>query len=188
MNNIRQLRKAQGMTQAELARRLETSVATISRLESADIRLSADWLTRIAEALGARMGELIEERGRPALAALGHIRADGWAVPGALPDSAGLLGDVPLADPVQVLIGADQGGFKAGEVLIADRLPSFQIPQLYNRPCLAGLEDGRARLARLVPMPESDAPYLLVPLGDGEASRTAALSWAARPVLAVRAL
>ncbi|WP_420561249.1 helix-turn-helix domain-containing protein [Tepidicaulis sp.] len=188
MNNIRQLRKAQGMTQAELARRLETSVATISRLESADIRLSADWLTRIAEALGARMGELIEERGRPALAALGHIRADGWAVPGALPDSAGLLGDVPLADPVQVLIGADQGGFKAGEVLIADRLPSFQIPQLYNRPCLAGLEDGRARLARLVPMPESDAPYLLVPLGDGEAFQATALSWAARPVLAVRAL
>jgi len=186
MNNIRQLRKAQGMTQAELARRLETSVATISRLESADIRLSADWLTRIAKALGARTGELIEER--PAMKALGHIRADGWAVPGTLPDIAGLLGEVPLADPVQVLIGADQGGFKAGEVLIADRLPSFQTGQLHNRLCLAGLEDGRVRLARLVPMPESDAPYLLVPLGDGEASRAAALSWAARPVLAVRAL
>lgn len=52
---LRQARKAAGLTQEELARRLKTKKTAISRIENhaADIKLST--LERVAEALGKKL-------------------------------------------------------------------------------------------------------------------------------------
>lgn len=61
-NRIKELRKAKGLTQPELAELVETSVGQIARLESGLRRLDTDWMERIAPHLGVRPAELIEDR------------------------------------------------------------------------------------------------------------------------------
>lgn len=50
-NRIRELREAAGMTQADLADRLQVSVPTVSRWESGVIRPSVENLTKLADVL-----------------------------------------------------------------------------------------------------------------------------------------
>jgi transcriptional regulator with XRE-family HTH domain len=71
---VRALRLAKGMSQAELARRINMATCTLSRLESGERGLSVDHLAPLAAALGVAIGELITpsaksraaERPRPA--------------------------------------------------------------------------------------------------------------------------
>lgn len=56
--NIRTRRLANGLTQAELARRAGCSVSTVSALERGKSSLSTELLFRIAEALESRASEL----------------------------------------------------------------------------------------------------------------------------------
>ena len=51
-NRIRELREAAGMTQADLADRLQVSVPTVSRCESGVIRPSVGNLIELAEIFG----------------------------------------------------------------------------------------------------------------------------------------
>ena len=51
-NRIRELREAAGMTQADLAERLQVSVPTVSRWESGVIRPSVGNLIELAEIFG----------------------------------------------------------------------------------------------------------------------------------------
>jgi len=188
MNRIRHLRKAQGMTQGALAAQLGTSTATVSRLESADIRLSADWLGKIAEALGTGAADLLDEGGDRQVNWLGEAGPDGWIEAARAPDFAGLIDGINLPDPVSAGIGADQGPFRDGDLLFAARLPRDDMHLLVNRVCLAALCDGRIRLGRLLWPREAGRPAL-VPLKDGLPVLPAAeLSWTARPLLSLRRL
>lgn len=185
MNRIRRLRKAQGMTQTDLAIRLNTSVATISRLESADIRLSADWLMHISQVLGAPAGEIMgEETAGPDW--LGRAGTDGLVRPGPPPGFAGLIAGLNLPCPLLAAIEADQGPFRAGDILVADRLDPDAHAALHDRVCLAGLADGRVYLGRLLRAPP--ARFVVVPLKEGlPPSGESALAWAARPVMSLTA-
>jgi phage repressor protein C with HTH and peptisase S24 domain len=60
-NRIRALREALGWSQHELAARLEprTSQPQIDRLEKGDRRLTVDWMTRVADALGVAAENLL---------------------------------------------------------------------------------------------------------------------------------
>lgn len=60
-NRVREIRKAIKLTQEELAHRVgeETSIATISRLESGRMTLTLPWMKRLGEALGVAPHELI---------------------------------------------------------------------------------------------------------------------------------
>ena len=61
-NNIRARRKEMGMTQKELAERLDISDKTVSRWESGGQTPDADMLPEIAEALGVSVGALFGEQ------------------------------------------------------------------------------------------------------------------------------
>jgi transcriptional regulator with XRE-family HTH domain len=56
---LRELRRSQGITQAELARRAEVSVTHLSELENAEIAPGIDLVDRLARALGASVADLL---------------------------------------------------------------------------------------------------------------------------------
>ena len=59
MNRIREIREAAGLSSDELAERIGTSGAQIRRLEVGDRKLTAEWMEKIAEALGCSPADLI---------------------------------------------------------------------------------------------------------------------------------
>jgi DNA-binding transcriptional LysR family regulator/DNA-binding Xre family transcriptional regulator len=62
---LRAVRLANGISQAELARRLNMAASTLSRLESGARRLSVDHLAPLATALEVSVGDLIAPDGTP---------------------------------------------------------------------------------------------------------------------------
>jgi len=63
MNRIRELRLAAGLTLDEVARRANTSVQQLSRIERGHRRLTDDWMRRIASALGVLPAALLPDSG-----------------------------------------------------------------------------------------------------------------------------
>lgn len=59
-NYLRQWREHRGLTQAELANRVDTSTNMIQYLENGQRGLSAKWLRRLADALDTTPGHLLE--------------------------------------------------------------------------------------------------------------------------------
>ncbi|MHB1956911.1 MAG: helix-turn-helix domain-containing protein [Sulfobacillus sp.] len=55
-----QLRREQGLTQSQLARRLHTQQSEISRIEAGDQNISLGKLEKLVAALGARVSIVIE--------------------------------------------------------------------------------------------------------------------------------
>lgn len=81
-NNIRQLRKERGLSMEALALAIspDTSLTTIAKLETGRMALSLDWIKNIADALGVRPSDVIEEdRGFRMLPVLGAIAAGSWS-------------------------------------------------------------------------------------------------------------
>jgi ribosome-binding protein aMBF1 (putative translation factor) len=68
--SVRERRSKQGLSQAELARRLKSSQSRVAKIEAADPTVSADLLLRALFALGATPGDVASaiRRGRPAAA------------------------------------------------------------------------------------------------------------------------
>jgi transcriptional regulator with XRE-family HTH domain len=59
-NRMRELRTAYGWSTQELANRVGTTHATISRLESGKQQLTQEWILRFAQVFGVRAGDIIE--------------------------------------------------------------------------------------------------------------------------------
>lgn len=82
-NRIKQLRLERGITQEELAARLgeETSIATVSRLESGRMTLTLPWMQRIGSALSVSPHDIIAEAGHGLrmLPIIGMIAAGRWS-------------------------------------------------------------------------------------------------------------
>ena len=66
MTRIRYHRKLRRWTQPELARRIGTTAATVSRLETADMSVSIEWLQRFADVFGVAVSALIDDAQGPA--------------------------------------------------------------------------------------------------------------------------
>jgi transcriptional regulator with XRE-family HTH domain len=62
---IKQLRKAAGLSQAELAAAADMTQSTVSRLESGAIALDADSAKRIASALSCTVDDLVDHDAQP---------------------------------------------------------------------------------------------------------------------------
>lgn len=58
-NRIRELRVKQGLTQSELAAKLDYEKSNMSRLESGTIDARASTLNKVANALGVSLSELL---------------------------------------------------------------------------------------------------------------------------------
>lgn len=95
-NRIKELRKARGLTLAELARRAGTTNQQVSKLELGQIRLSVDWIDRLAAALGVAPAALLPAAGPdlhyPAPAQRGGVLAEPAATFPAGPEIAELDG------------------------------------------------------------------------------------------------
>jgi len=59
---VRQLRLATGLTQAELAERVEAAPETVSRVERGKLAPSADLVERIATALGVKTDDVLSRK------------------------------------------------------------------------------------------------------------------------------
>lgn len=85
MNNIKDIREAQGLSQAELARRIGVTPATVSRLESGARKLSQDYLQMIARTLNCDPGDLIGKQAGVGkdllLPVVGTLDSEAWRVP-----------------------------------------------------------------------------------------------------------
>ena len=68
--SVRERRSKQGLSQAELARRLKSSQSRVAKIEAADPSVSADLLLRALFALGATPGDVASaiRKGRPVAA------------------------------------------------------------------------------------------------------------------------
>ena len=60
-NWIRELRQKLGLSAKKLAERVDTTEATISRIESGKQNLSQTWLQKISQALGVHVTALLDE-------------------------------------------------------------------------------------------------------------------------------
>jgi transcriptional regulator with XRE-family HTH domain len=60
--HVRRARVSAGLTQAQLAERVEAAIETISRIERGKLAPSVDLLSRIAKAVGTTVDELLAAR------------------------------------------------------------------------------------------------------------------------------
>lgn len=81
--NIRRLRKDRALTQEDLAARIgeDTSIATISKLEKGQMKLTHDWIVALADALGVSQHDIIAEPdfSMRVVPVLGLIQAGAWS-------------------------------------------------------------------------------------------------------------
>lgn len=121
-NNVRDLRKARGMTQEQLAARVGVHFTTIAKLERAERGMSMDMLASLSRALGVAPIEIISEESaslkQPPMRMvpmLGRIAAGSWRkaihdpdgavpVPGAGENAFALT---PDGDSMDMLVGPD---------------------------------------------------------------------------------
>lgn len=59
-NHLRAWRESRGLTQAQLAEKIDTTDNVISMLESGDRQLTPKWLSKLAPVLDTRAGFLLE--------------------------------------------------------------------------------------------------------------------------------
>ena len=66
-NRIAKLRKAKGLSAADLARATNTTQPTITRLENGTMQLTEDWMRRISQVLDCSPNDLLREAARAEL-------------------------------------------------------------------------------------------------------------------------
>lgn len=79
-NRIRQIRKAKKLTMAQLGVLAGTEASTINKLEKGQIKLSTEWMSRLAKCLDVQPTELISESPPPEpIYVRGKVQAGSWS-------------------------------------------------------------------------------------------------------------
>ena len=175
-NQIRLHRTRLGITQADLAARLGTTAATISRLETGDVSLSLDWLNRIAEALGLAWTDLAGEPPAAGLEFLGLLGTNGLVMQA----GSGAGNDLALALPaeggVAVRLIEAQGRYSAGDILVARRTDA-PVSTLVGHECLVQPVTGPLVVGRV--LAGSEDLYTVVPAPPLPVLEAQRIAWAA---------
>lgn len=183
---IRQYRKQKGLTQLELADRVGTTAATISRLETSDMTVSMDWLSRFSAIFHVPVSELIDEPANGRLELVGLLRHGGRLM--ALPPElrGGLNPDIQARDPVALQVGDNLGAYRSGDILIGDRLTRENIYLAFNRDCIVlPVGSEQCHCGRLTPGDQGN--YWLMPAESGsQMIALPDLEWAAPIVTLIR--
>lgn len=175
------------MTQTDLARRIGTTAATISRLETADMKVSMDWLQKFAGVFRVRVSDLIEEARTNLVPYVGAAGRGGRLTAANGAEDENLALEAPARDPVALRIRENLGGYCAGDVLIADRLPAEHASRALGRDCIVEIDGEAAGFGRLIS--SADGDYLLVPPEPGaQARRLPSPDWVAPVVMLIRYL
>lgn len=168
------------MTLKALAETVGTTPQTVSRLETEVMTLSTDWLERLGRALGVHASELLDAPERPDIPVLGYLDADGGLTRPA--EGERLILDVRTERPIAVRIAQNYGPYRAGEILVGNRLDGPNMENGLGRDCLCCLADGRLLLRRVIR--GTGSSHTLVPLlPDGDVRYNQDLSWLARLML-----
>lgn len=139
---IREVRKAKGLTLAEVAARCSppTTAQTIGRLETGTRTVSVGWLNRIAAALGVDPSELVSLPDRPDVpvaAILGPAGAEAPRRP------MMLAAPSVQADLIGMTVEATQGEYRAGDEIWLTRVAPEAFALGLNKDVLVPLpEDG----------------------------------------------
>lgn len=164
---IRHFRKQRGLTQTELALRLGTTAATVSRLETADMTVSTGWLERIAGELSVGVTDLLDVPAAGFHAVTGEVRPGGHVF--ALPEPLSLPPSLHslASEPMIFRAGGTLGAYADGDLLVADRMTVAEAAGALGRDCFAGGAGGDLAFGRLALLdagrcllmpPESGAP------------------------------
>ncbi|MEL7190501.1 MAG: helix-turn-helix transcriptional regulator [Pseudomonadota bacterium] len=155
INRIRDIRKAKGMTLAELAEACDppTTAQTIGRLETGMRNLSIKWMDKIGAALGVDPESLVRSETNQAPQIVAELGADG---PSALssPREAVLPSDLASqaeGEPLMALnVTASMGEYRPGDVIFMRQLPPENANEAINRDCLIPRPGGRFAFGRLI--------------------------------------
>jgi transcriptional regulator with XRE-family HTH domain len=153
-NRIRDIRKAKGLTLADVAAACQppTTAQTIGRLETGMRQLSLGWMNRIAAALGVEPSSLMRAEATPTpqiVAELGPGGPEALTTPreAVLPSTlAGEDGHAPLV----LSITASVGEYRPGDLLWLRPLDPDQAQSAINRDCLVPRPGGRFAFGRLI--------------------------------------
>jgi transcriptional regulator with XRE-family HTH domain len=150
-NLIRHYRKLRGMTQTELAEKLETTTQSVSRLETGVMTLSTDWLERLGAALRVHPIALL-----PNPEALGAFSYD-LDKPDAIstPHPVTLNWSHGAQHPVGLHLKCDCGPYRAHSLLIGDKLPTGHAMQAVGHDCIVGYPCGSVSLRRILRVMET---------------------------------
>lgn len=166
---LREWRLAKGLTQPELAKRTGTVKSEVSRLEKGTRRMTLDWMSAFANALGISIEDLMT------------VPPMGFGAVSPAPPTArsgefevASLGDVTIAVQrgahlITMVNGDDWAGtFAPGDLLIYDTSKkSISVPGIF-----AMRVDGEVMTRRVMPSPEgpvltcANPAYPPTPLGD----------------------
>ncbi|MFN9634042.1 MAG: helix-turn-helix domain-containing protein [Erythrobacteraceae bacterium] len=154
VNRIRDLRKAKGLTLADLAAACEpaTTAQTIGRLETGTRQLSLGWMNRIAAALGVDpASQMRGEAGERAqiVAELAASGAEALSTPreAVLPSELA-AGDGPA--PLVLAVSESVGEYRPGDMLWLQPLDPEDAASAINRDCLVPRPGGRFAFGRLI--------------------------------------
>ena len=184
---IREFRKRSSLTLQQLADLIGTTPQTVQRLETANMTVSMEWLSRFADAFGVRASDLIADNRNRNIPLLGRIGLDGTMRAHAGNHGADMVAlDIPADDPVAVHLEADVGDYRAGAFLIGNRLSGADIVNAHGHDCIVMLDNGLALLRRVICR---NGSILLIPIEpSGDIRFDADIAWAARLILQLRYL
>jgi transcriptional regulator with XRE-family HTH domain len=158
-NRIRDLRKAKGLTLADLAAACEppTTAQTIGRLETGMRQLSLTWMNRIAAALGVEPASLMRADTAASARIVAELGATGPEALGAPRDAvlpSDLVASPDAPAPVVLSVTASVGEYRPGDLLwlqpIDPEADPAAITRAMNRDCLVPRPGGRFAFGRLI--------------------------------------
>lgn len=149
-NLIRHYRKLRGMTQTELAEKLETTTQSVSRLETGVMTLSTDWLERLGAALRVHPIALLPNP--DALGAFSYELNKPDAI--STPHPVTLNWTHGARHPVGLHITCDCGPYRANSLLIGDKLQPASAHMAIGHDCIVGYPCGSVSLRRILHVAE----------------------------------
>ncbi|MCR9180695.1 MAG: helix-turn-helix domain-containing protein [Erythrobacteraceae bacterium] len=170
LNRIRDIRKARGLTLADLAAACDppTTAQTIGRLETGMRQLSLTWMNRIAAALEVDPASLMRADTGNSAQIVAELAATG-AQALTTPREAVLPNDLAAADgpaPLVLAVNESVGEYRPGDLVWLRQLNPAVIQSAINRDCLVPRPGGRFAFGRLID--HRDTLVGLLPPGAGQ--------------------
>lgn len=155
INRIREIRKAKGLTLADLASACSppTTAQTIGRLETGTRNLSTKWMDRIGSALGVDPEVLVRSEDKPRaqiVAQLGAAEAEALSKPkeAVLPTEMAAQGGEDMM--VVLEVSAPVGEYRPGDMVWLQQINPQDSAMAMNRDCLVPRPGGRFTFGRLI--------------------------------------
>lgn len=153
-NRISEIRKEKGLSQEELGNLAEAHWVTISKLENGRMKLTQDWMNRLAKVLDVKPGDLLEgEFHPPIVPVVGYVGAG--AAMYLYSEGQGPFDEVPAPEgstetTVAVEIKGDSlGSFFDQWLVFYDDVHSPITPNMVGKLCVVHLLDGRTMIKKV---------------------------------------